>query len=152
MNTEQLLTWLGHIANIVAVIGIPWVTYKATRNYKLAKQEKQRREAEEKRLNEGIEMVLVEKDGPRIIYFPADIRRALFTRAEVQGRLSVRGHERYDLSYLNTKECLEKIDHLYVSSGKDNCRLEIPCDKQEIEKFPPERLQPLGFTLVGFDS
>lgn len=151
MCVEQFFTYLGHIANVIAVIGIPWGTYKAVKNHQLAVQEKWRREAEETRLNEHIEIVLVEKDGRRKIYFPAEIRRALFTRAEVQGRLSVRGHERYDLSYLNTKDCLEKIDHLYVSSGEDNCRFEIPCDKNEIETFPPERLRPLGFTLTGFD-
>ena len=139
------------IANTITVVGIPVLLLKIARNYRFAKEEKAARLAEQQRLNEQIEIALTEEGGQRKIIFPATIRRSQFTRAEVQGRLSV-NNERYNLPYLNTKECLERIDHIYTHSGEDSRRLTIPCSEAEFTKIKPDVLRKSGFILIGFDE
>lgn len=120
-------------------------------NYFLNKKDIAKRTAEEARMREQVQIVLKEIDGPGMVYFPAKIRRAHLTRAEVQGRLSIQSG-RYTIPYLNSKEFLQNVDDLYMSKCEDNTQLIIPCDSDEIRRFKKTDLEKLGFVVRGLED
>lgn len=148
MNLENVHFVYSVIANLIAIISVLWALLQISRNRRFMEQEKAQREAEQLRLNQTIKMILIEEGSDKKIIFPAAIRRSQFTRAEVQGRLSV-SDKRYNLPYLNTRECLEAIDQLYVGSGEEQC-LTIPCDAKEFSQVDKKVLEKSGFDLIGF--
>ena len=86
---KEVMEYFGYIANIAAVIGIPygaWQIYEARKEYKKNQEDLKKEEA---RKNTPISIHLKEKDGNKTIILPNTIRRGELTRAEVLGRLGM---------------------------------------------------------------
>lgn len=143
--------YIPDLANYATLLGVIFSLYTAMKNYALTKAESASRAAEEARMREQVQIVLAEIDGPGRVSFPAKIRRAHLTRAEVQGRLSIQSG-RYTIPYLNSKEFLQNVDDLYMSKCEDNSQLIIPCDSDEIRRFKQSDLEKLGFVVRGLQD
>lgn len=94
------------------------------------------REAEKERQSQLIRVKLA--NGNRQIQLPIPMRRADFSRAEVQGRLGniplKGGAGRYKLSHLSTIDFIQAIDRIAKGEDPDNVLI-IPCDDAEMDQF-----------------
>ncbi len=152
------MDYFGYIANIAAVIGIPMTFYQVYKNRKEANIERQKREKEELRKNDLIEVIL-EDNMHRKIKLPKKIRRSFLTRQEIMGRIGAipriptesksTKQGRFQIEYTNTREFIDNIDQLYTSDGK---QLVIKCQENEIQQFDTERMCQLEFIISGFDK
>ena len=152
------MDYFGYIANIAAVIGIPMTFYQVYKNRKEANIERQKREKEELRKNDLIEVIL-EDNMHRKIKLPTKIRRSFLTRQEIMGRIGAipriptesksTKQGRFQIEYTNTREFIDNIDQLYTSDGK---QLVIKCQENEIQQFDTERMCQLEFIISGFDK
>jgi len=153
MSTTEFLDGIAIIANVIAILGIPWGLCVVIKNYMFNKEQATKMELEHVRQNEPITLVIHSQDKSKSIQFPATIRRSECSRSEVQGRLSI-GGERYNLRSLITSQVLNNIDILYTSGGPDHMALYIPCNPSDLETFSihMEELQRMAFTFVGFNN
>lgn len=148
----------GYIANIAAVIGIPMTFYQVYKNRQEANIERRKREKEELRKNDLIEVILEDK-AHRKIKLPTKIRRSFLTRQEVMGRIGAiprtptesksTKQGRFQIEYTNTRDFIDNIDQLYTSDGK---QLVIKCQENEIQQFDTGRMRQLEFIISGFDK
>ena len=158
MSFEEIMKYCGYIANIIAVVGIPYSLYQIMAARKEYKINEEKQKTEEKRRNDLIDICMEESQGSRKITLPGKIRRTQLTRQEIMGRLGAipkkpskektTQHDRFQIEYTNTRDFLDQIDHCYVSDEKQLC---IKCKSEEIDQFDKNKMQQLEFTIIGFE-
>ena len=150
---------IGLIADLIAILGIPWAGYQIYTGRKEAKEINEKREKEEQRKNDEISILLEETGGKeRKIILANKVRRDILTRGEVLGRLgtipikpTVSGQtpqqNRFQIHYTSSAEFIEAVDKLYVST---KVQFTILCKTQEIDQFDVGEMKKRGFDLRGF--
>ena len=150
--------WLGLLTDIISIAGIPITLYQIIKTRSEAKKERLKREKEELRKNDLIEIILEDETNRKII-LPTKIRRSFLTRQEVMGRIGAipkiptesksTKQGRFNIEYTNTRDFIDKIDELYALDGK---QLVVKCKGDEIQQFDIQRICQLEFIISGFNN
>ena len=156
---KEVMEVFGYIANIIAVVGIPYSVYQIIGARKEYKENLEKQKVEEKRKNDLIEICMREIGGHKKIILPGKIRRTQLTRQEIMGRIgaipkkSPKGkatkQDRFKIEYTNTRDFLDQVDNCYVSRETELC---VNCKTEEINQFDNNKMKQLEFTLAGFNN
>lgn len=123
---------INNVANILGILGALFALFAWINTRKI----KQLQANEAIRLNGDIRVEL--RFGGKKLELPLAIRRKIFSRAEVLGRIGMipmkkDGHPKFSLDYLNTPEFLQQLNQ--VMDGNGDGILTIPCSEDEFTQF-----------------
>jgi len=130
---QDFFNWQGIIGTIFGIVG----TVFSLLAWRKSRQVEEFLEREKLRLNEKIRIILT--NGKEELHLP-EVRRQIFTRSEIQGRLGTipmkNKGDRYAIEYVNNPEYYQQIDRIAESSNEtDSAALIIKCTDAELAQF-----------------
>ncbi len=129
---KEFWEWLGNTSNTIGVGTFLLALATTVQNYRLRRH----MAAEQKRMNEVIELMIYVTNGSESITLPITIRRCEVSRAEVLGRIGMipmrqRG-QRFTLAYCASMGFCEAISGIVAGHATS---LLIPATQEELNQF-----------------